>query len=790
MASKSLGVLTVDLVAKVGGFVQGMDKAERSSAKWRKQVEKDLQAAGKAAGVAVAAVAGATVALVASQVQLANTLNQQAQLANAGVQEFQRYAIAADVVGISQEKLADQLKDFTEKVGEFQQTGGGGMKDFFEQIAPKIDLTADAFRGLSGPQALQLYYDSLEKAGASQEQMSFYLESMASDTTALIPLLRDGGAGFKLLGDQAELAGAIIGDKTLNSVDQLNAAIFISEQATAGFKNQISDALLPVLADLASEFSDVTADGYIAAEMGETLGNIVKGISAAAFGAYAAFQLFGKGIAAIAAGFSAAGVEAGDLLYGPFSTAVIGTKVAKNFDAFKGALDIGFDDIKESADRYATVVNGIMDAGSGNQTTDPNSRLNQISGFLKAMREQTVQTRRELTGFSEDNDEAAKAAAKAAEAIQSEITALERAAITWGMSADEVKIYDLQMQGATDTQIEYARTLLDTVSALDAQKEAAKELAEEQKRINDEVLNIVDALATEEERIQASYERRREIILKNTEVTGQAQTELLRRLEEDRAEQLLEINGSFWERWLESAEDNLTSFDELSASVIENFSGQMGDAFESMIFDAETLEEAFAGIAESMLRSIVNALGQMAAQWLAYQAVQMLVGKTTQASGASAVAANAQAGALLSGINAFASTAAIPIVGPAMAPAAMAAALAVTEPMAAAVATAGLAGMAHDGIDSVPQTGTWLLEKGERVTTAETSAKMDRVLEDIRSGQRSSGGDSGGLKHLRIENRLDVDGISDALAASGSFERTVVNLISANSSAIRQALND
>ncbi|HIQ53195.1 MAG TPA: hypothetical protein EYH51_08040 [Pseudomonas pachastrellae] len=360
--------------------------------------------------------------------------------------------------------------------------------------------------------------------------------------------------------------------------------------------------------------------------------------------------------------------------------------------------------------------------------------------MLKKMREQTVQTRRELSGFSEDNDEAAKAAAKAAEAIQSELTALERAAITWGMSADEVKIYDLQMQGATDTQIEYARTLLDTVSALDAQKEAAKELAEEQKRINDEVLNIVDALATEEERIQASYERRREIILKNTEVTGQAQTELLRRLEEDRAEQLLEINGSYWERWLESAEDSLTSFDDLTASVVENFSDQMGDAFESMIFDAETLEEAFAGIAESMLRSIVNALGQMAAQWLAYQAVQMLVGKTTQASGATALSANAQASSILSGINAFSSTAAIPIVGPALAPGAMAAALAVTQPMAAAVAAAGLAGMAHDGIDKVPATGTWLLEKGERVTTAETSAKMDRVLEDIRAGQREGPG--------------------------------------------------
>ncbi|MDT4827121.1 hypothetical protein FQZ97_604560 [compost metagenome] len=62
-----------------------------------------------------------------------------------------------------------------------------------------------------------------------------------------------------------------------------------------------------------------------------------------------------------------------------------------------------------------------------------------------------------------------------------------------------------------------------------------------------------------------------------------------------------------------------------------------------------------------------------------------------------------------------------------------------------AAATAGIVGniaaigMAHDGIDSVPQTGTWLLEKGERVTTASTSAKLDKTLSDIQAGRTQSG---------------------------------------------------
>lgn len=56
--------------------------------------------------------------------------------------------------------------------------------------------------------------------------------------------------------------------------------------------------------------------------------------------------------------------------------------------------------------------------------------------------------------------------------------------------------------------------------------------------------------------------------------------------------------------------------------------------------------------------------------------------------------------------------------------------------LVSAISGAGLSGMAHDGIDSVPQTGTWLLEKGERVTTAQTSARLDSVLDRIDSRQR------------------------------------------------------
>ena len=44
MAGKSLGTLTIDLVAKVGGFVSGLSQAERAPQKWRNQVHADAKA--------------------------------------------------------------------------------------------------------------------------------------------------------------------------------------------------------------------------------------------------------------------------------------------------------------------------------------------------------------------------------------------------------------------------------------------------------------------------------------------------------------------------------------------------------------------------------------------------------------------------------------------------------------------------------------------------------------------------------------------------------------------------
>lgn len=197
---------------------------------------------------------------------------------------------------------------------------------------------------------------------------------------------------------------------------------------------------------------------------------------------------------------------------------------------------------------------------------------------------------------------------------------------------------------------------------------------------------------------------------------------------------------SSWENYADMA----ANYNQIAADTTNTALGGVTSNLQQGLYDLATQSEdagdALSNMVEGFGKTVIQTLAQLAAQWLVYQGVQLLVGKTTQAAAAAPMITNAQATALQAQLAAYASTAAIPIVGPAMAPAALTAAIGVTEPLVAAISGLALSGMAHDGIDKIPETGTWLLKKGERVTTAGTSAKLDSTLEQVRQQRAASGG--------------------------------------------------
>lgn len=107
---------------------------------------------------------------------------------------------------------------------------------------------------------------------------------------------------------------------------------------------------------------------------------------------------------------------------------------------------------------------------------------------------------------------------------------------------------------------------------------------------------------------------------------------------------------------------------------------------------------------------------------------------------------------VMAGLNAFTSTAAIPLVGPAAAPAAAASSMGEAGSFMSMISS--VAGMAHDGIDNIPKEGTWLLDKGERVVDSRTNSDLKRYL--ATASNRDSGQGSRG--NLNIPIQVSVQG--------------------------------
>ena len=225
-----------------------------------------------------------------------------------------------------------------------------------------------------------------------------------------------------------------------------------------------------------------------------------------------------------------------------------------------------------------------------------------------------------------------------------------------------------------------------------------------------------------------------------------------------------------WANYADAARDYSAQAADFTSTALSEATSGLGTFFSDVASGAEDADDALGDMVGNFAKSMLKALGDMAAQWLIYQGVQLLVGKATQAGAATTLGANAAAMSLQAGLNAYASTAAIPIIGPAAAPAAMATALTVTGPLAQAVGMTALSGMAHDGIDSVPEDGSWFLQKGERVTTAQTSAKLDAMLSRIDnslSGAQPEARIGIGSLEATGNGRAALLGTSPATAPSG-----------------------
>lgn len=273
--------LNIILSARDKEFTKAMTANQKRVERFAKTSQKNLSKVSKSynqlgqVAKKVAPILAAAFGVRAAQnaTALATEIKNLSTLAGVSTTELQKMAAASRTVGIDQQKMADILKDVNDRVGDFLATGGGPMADFFEKVAPLVGVTAENFKNLSSKDALQLFVKTLQDAGASQQDFTFFLEAMASDASALTPLLINNAEALNRLGDEAERSGRIMSQDAIEGAHDLNEEL---KQAGDAIRSRFMDALMSSNDELIVLASFVEQYAIPAFEM------IVKGAATAA----------------------------------------------------------------------------------------------------------------------------------------------------------------------------------------------------------------------------------------------------------------------------------------------------------------------------------------------------------------------------------------------------------------------------------------------------------------------------------------------------------------------------
>ncbi|TCT95630.1 phage tail tape measure protein [Pseudomonas sp. LP_4_YM] len=826
MASRSLGTLTLDLIARIGGFTGPMDKAGRETQKQMAEIRKHAERLGTAVGATFAAIPAVVAGLVTSSAAAAKELSNLSALAGLNTTEFQRYAAAAASVGVQQDKLSDIFKDTNDKVGDFLATGGGELKNFFETVAPKVGVTADQFRKLNSADALQLYVSSLQKANVSQAQMTFFMEAIADEATALVPLLADGGKKFKELGDAAQSAGMIMDEQTIGAAQQFSAELTIIGQYANSAKTALAAEFMPVLAQLAQDLADTSKEAgglrNVVHEFAEDLIEVTAVTASLADGTSRAFTIvagtIASGFATTMAYLQSIGATANTLL-----GAVTFGDMSKDFKANAAKLTADAIDHSRTA--------GMIAADLADEFNKPWSG-DVIREYVKEARKaaselpKIVPVGNGKAGVIGQTD-AQKAAAKAAEAAAKKLNQafetteenykrqIELINTSTDKRKDATEVEKLafevssgKLDGINDkqrTRLEGLAAELDALKKIKHAEEDAKKLAAFKSSSNEDYLSAKNGFDLElagagrgdkykerlKERlaIEEDFNRQqRDLVLQRN--SGDISSELYEQETEALSEALAQrlvlqqdyynqvdearvnwMDGvtSAWEDFADAATDYSAIAADATTSILGSARSELSTFMSDVATGSADAGDALMDMVSGFAKSMVGALADMAAQWLVYQAVQLLVGKSTQSVAAMGMVANAQATSFQAQLAAYASTAAIPVVGPALAPgAAMAAAMA-TAPMVAGVASTSLMGMAHNGLDNIPREGTWLLDGGERVLNPNQNRDLTQYLRNANEAGAGRGGGGGITIHAPVTVQAQPGMSDDAARRQGEM---------------------
>lgn len=203
-----------------------------------------------AAGFAGLAGVGGLGLLIQRQAEAARSATAYSSALGVGVEQLTAMQFAAESVGIQSDKMADILKDVSEKIADAYVNKGGEAKEALDNL----NLSISDMAQLSPDQQLLAIADALANVQTRGEQVQI-MEALASDAALLLPLLDGNAEKLKELQQLARDTGAVFTQDEVDRLREADEAMRMMSAATDGLAQSLAVTLAPVLTGIIRKLS-------------------------------------------------------------------------------------------------------------------------------------------------------------------------------------------------------------------------------------------------------------------------------------------------------------------------------------------------------------------------------------------------------------------------------------------------------------------------------------------------------------------------------------------------------
>ncbi|HBV3455696.1 TPA: phage tail tape measure protein [Klebsiella pneumoniae] len=701
MAGKSLGTLTIDLIARTGGFVQGMDKAERSSQKWRDNVKKDaaavgsaLAAVGTAAAAAAIGVSAAGIALVKNTSEQITETDRWAKSLKMSTQDLLSWQFAAEKAGLTGDNIADIFKDINDKVGDAVLNKSGEAA----QALDTLGLSAEKLAQQSPDKQLLAISSALQKI-PSQAGKTNILESLGNDLSKMLPLFDNNNEKLKQFIQLSKDFGVAPPQEDIDNLVKVNQFFQDIESSAQGLKIEIASGLAKVdlspIQDGLDDIRDVFTDPAVLSGLAKLVGGMAELVG-----------WMGK-LSSESANFLSHIFEVPDRFKaGGWYEFEKNQRLGAIADTLQSDLGV----ITKPSSNSELPINNNLLPGQSNQkqTQKPDAEAKKLESAYKAVEQsylKQIALVDQLTGKTKDATEVEK------------------------LHFDLVSGRLVGINKEQQIRLEGLASEVDKYNALSKFRDLQDELLTPEEKLlkttkeRFEVLKNIQGIMgiSPEEYKKAAKAISKASFSDAPKFSGLdpmfgGESGELKKVDDAQKEQ---------EKWYQNQLDLLEQNRQARSDLNEEWDARELELKKKHQDEMNKLDEARNQL---MLSSVVDGLGSMVDLTRTAFGEQSGVYKAAFAVQKAAAIAQSviaiQQGIAMAAANPF--------------PYNLAAMASVAASTAGIVSNIAAVGMAHDGIDAVPETGTWLLQKGERVVTANTSAKLDATLNRV--AQQSTSG--------------------------------------------------